>query len=94
MKPVRPASLAALTSVVRPEQRKAAVAVNRLAINLGMSVGPAVGGFLATVSFPLLFVADGASAIAAGVVLTTLMAWRPVASLGIDARSRDRNRNL
>jgi len=79
---VRPASLAALTAVVRPEQRKAAVAVNRLAINLGMSVGPAVGGFLATVSFPLLFVADGTTAIAAGVVLAALMAWRPGASLG------------
>jgi len=84
---VRPASLAALTSVVRPEQRKAAVALNRLAINLGMSVGPAVGGFLATVSFPLLFVADGATAIAASLVLTTLMAWRPVASLGAGVRS-------
>ena len=79
---VRPASLAALTSVVRPEQRKAAVAVNRLAINLGMSVGPAVGGFLATVSFPLLFVVDGATAITAGLVLASLMAWRPIPSLG------------
>ena len=85
---VRPASLAALTSVVRPEQRKAAVAVNRLAINLGMSVGPAVGGFLATVSFPLLFVADGVTAIAAALVLTALMTWRPLASLGTDGRSR------
>lgn len=74
---VRPASLAALTSYVRPEQRKAAVALNRLAINLGMSVGPAVGGFLATVSFPLLFFADGASALAAGIVLTALLASRP-----------------
>jgi MFS family permease len=79
---VRPASLAALTAVVRPEQRKAAVAVNRLAINLGMSVGPAVGGFLATVSFPLLFVVDGITAIAAGLVLAGLMTWRTVESLG------------
>jgi MFS family permease len=79
---VRPASLAALTAVVRPEQRKAAVAVNRLAINLGMSVGPAVGGFLATVSFPLLFVVDGVTAIAAGLVLAGLMTWRTVESLG------------
>jgi len=78
---VRPATLAALTSVVRPEQRKVAVAVNRLGINLGMSVGPAVGGFLATVSFPLLFVVDGASALAAGLVLTALLAWRPLARL-------------
>ena len=85
---VRPASLAALTSVVRPEQRKAAVAVNRLAINLGMSVGPAVGGFLATVSFPLLFVADGVTAIAAALVLTALMSWRPIPSLGMGSRPR------
>lgn len=74
---VRPASLAALTTSVRPEHRKAAVAVFRLAINLGMSVGPAVGGFLAAASFPLLFVVDGASALAAGLVLTVLLAWRP-----------------
>jgi MFS family permease len=78
---VRPATLAALTWFVRPEQRKAAVAVNRLAINLGMSVGPAVGGFLATVSFPLLFVVDGATALAAGLALTVLLVWWPVAPL-------------
>ena len=78
---VRPASLAALTAFVGPEQRKAAVAVNRLAINLGMSIGPAVGGFLATVSYPLLFVADGLTALAAGGVLTLLLAIRPLADL-------------
>lgn len=89
---VRPASLAALTSVVRPEQRKAAVAVNRLAINLGMSVGPAVGGFLAAVSFPLLFVADGVTAIAAGLVLASLMAWRPIESLGRGSRAAEPKR--
>jgi len=79
---VRPASLAALTSFVRPDQRKAAVAVNRLGINLGMSIGPAVGGFLATVSFPLLFIVDGATALAAGLLLTVLLAVRPIAALG------------
>ena len=79
---VRPATLAALTTFVRPEQRKAAVAVNRLGINLGMSVGPAIGGFLATVSFPLLFVVDGATAITAGLVLAVLLVVRPVVPLG------------
>jgi MFS family permease len=83
---VRPATLAALTAYVRPEQRKAAVAVNRLGINLGMSIGPAIGGFLATVSFPLLFFVDGASALSAGLVLTALLAWRPVARLEITPR--------
>jgi MFS family permease len=75
---VRPATLAALTTYVRPEQRKAAVAVNRLGINIGMSIGPAVGGFLATVSFPLLFLVDGITALASGLVLAGLMAWRPI----------------
>lgn len=67
---VRPASLAALTGSIAPEKRTAAIALNRLAINLGMSVGPAVGGFLAMASFPLLFVADGVTSLAAGVGLT------------------------
>lgn len=78
---VRPATLAALTSYIQPEQRKAAVAVNRLGINLGMSIGPAVGGFLATVSFPLLFVVDGATSVVAGVVLTALLVWWPIDEL-------------
>jgi predicted MFS family arabinose efflux permease len=91
---VRPASLAALTTFVRPDQRKAAVAVNRLAINLGMSVGPAVGGFLAAVSFPLLFIVDGVTALAAGVVLSVLLVLRPVAPVvahGGDADGRAAN---
>jgi MFS family permease len=71
----RPASLAILSDLVAPEQRKAAFAVSRLAINLGMSVGPVVGGFLAMVSFPALFLVDGATSILAGVVLS-LSPWR------------------
>ena len=64
----RPATMSALTNATSPDQRKAAIAVNRLAVNLGMSIGPAVGGFLATVSFPLLFVVDGATSLAAALV--------------------------
>jgi predicted MFS family arabinose efflux permease len=71
----RPATMSALTTAATPEQRKAAIALNRLAINLGMSVGPAVGGFLALVSFPLLFVVDGLTSLAASVVLSVLL-WR------------------
>ena len=65
----RPASLAVMTDVVAADQRKAAYAVQRLAINLGMSVGPAAGGFLATISFVWLFVVDGATSLAAGILL-------------------------
>src|SRR5215213_10689108 len=70
----RPATLSALTEMTPPEQRKAAVSVHRLAVNLGMSIGPAIGGFLALVSFPMLFVVDGLTSLAAAAVLTVLLA--------------------
>jgi predicted MFS family arabinose efflux permease len=69
----RPATMSALTSAATPEQRKAAIALNRLGVNLGMSIGPAVGGFLALVSFPLLFVVDGLTSLAAAGVLSLLL---------------------
>lgn len=67
----RPASMALIGATVAPAQRKAAFALYRLAINLGMSIGPALGGFLAAVSFRYLFVVDGATSLAAGVILAT-----------------------
>ena len=70
----RPATMSALTGSTPPDQRKAAIALNRLAINLGMSIGPAVGGFLAAMSFPLLFVVDGITSLTSAVVLTMLLA--------------------
>lgn len=68
----RPANMSLATHVVSPADRKAAFSLLRLAINLGMSVGPAAGGFLAAVSFPALFWVDGATSILAGMVL---VAW-------------------
>jgi predicted MFS family arabinose efflux permease len=65
----RPANLTIMGDLVSPERRKTAFALNRLAINLGMSVGPALGGLLATVSFRWLFFVDGATAVVAGVIL-------------------------
>jgi MFS family permease len=68
----RPANMSLATHVVAPADRKAAFSLLRLAINLGMSVGPAAGGFLAAISFPALFRVDGATSILAGLVL---VAW-------------------
>jgi MFS family permease len=68
----RPAHLAVLSDLVPPERRKALFALNRLAINLGMSVGPAVGGFLVHWSFRALFVVDGVTSILAGALLVLL----------------------
>jgi MFS family permease len=71
---VRPPSLSIISDMVAPPQRKAAFALSRLAINLGMSVGPAMGGILAVFSFRWLFFVDGATSILAGVVLA-LAPW-------------------
>jgi MFS family permease len=65
----RPASLAVVSQIVEPAQRKTAFAVSRLAINLGMSVGPALGGVLASISFFSLFLINASSSLVAGVVL-------------------------
>src|SRR5688500_4325005 len=77
----RPASLAAVTHVVPAHQRKAAFALNRLAINRGMSIGPALGGFLAAASFHAMFVVDAVTTIIAGLVLA-LTPWRALTGVG------------
>jgi MFS family permease len=66
---LRPASLSMVSDLVGPAQRKAAFALSRLAANLGMSVGPAIGGILAVYSFRWLFLVDGTTSILAGAVL-------------------------
>jgi len=62
----RPASLTAVGSWLAPEQLRMGFVMTRLAINLGMSVGPAVGGLLATRSFTALFWVDALTSLAAG----------------------------
>ena len=69
---LRPASLAIAADAAPPEQRRQAFAVNRLAVNLGMSVGPVAGGFLAEHSYALLFVADAATGLLAALLLFLL----------------------
>jgi MFS family permease len=65
----RPANLSYISIESSPEQRKTAFALNRLAINLGMSIGPVVGGLLAMFDFSLLFYVNGFSTFTAWVFL-------------------------
>lgn len=65
----RPASMSFISSEISSDRRKTAFALNRLAINLGMSIGPLVGGILSTINFHLLFYVDGITSVAAGVFL-------------------------
>ncbi len=61
----RPANLAALAAATGPADRTRGFALLRLAINMGMTLGPTVGGFLALYDYGWLFVADGATCLAA-----------------------------
>ena len=65
----RPANLSLISEIVNPNQRRPAYALNRLAINIGMSIGPVVGGFLALINFHILFYVDGITSILAGLFL-------------------------
>ena len=70
----RPASLSFISNETTPEQRKTGFALYRLAINLGMSIGPAVGGVLSEINFSLLFYINGITCLSAGIFLF-LVKW-------------------
>lgn len=65
----RPANSAAIAAYSTADNRTRSYSLNRLAINLGWSVGPALGGFLASISYSLLFIVDGTTCLAAALLL-------------------------
>jgi MFS family permease len=75
---MRPACTTATVEFCTDEsQHTRAFAVNRLAINLGMTLGPAVGGFLALVNYQLLFYANAVSTLGALLLTLYFFGWRP-----------------
>ena len=71
----RPAVSAAIVRAAPPEARTRAYALLRLAINLGMTIGPVAAGFLAQVDYVWLFVGDGGTCLLAAAVLAVLPQW-------------------
>jgi predicted MFS family arabinose efflux permease len=65
-----PSSMALLAGLAPPEQRKAVFALHRLVSNLGMAVGPAMGGFIAMYGFSWVFWTDGLTTLASAALLT------------------------
>ncbi|WP_327284133.1 MDR family MFS transporter [Streptomyces sp. NBC_01205] len=82
----RPAAGALLVDVVPEEQRVTAFAVLRLAINVGMAVGPLVGGLLSGASYTYVFLGDALFSFAFGVLaLCTLPGGLPDTQAGAAA---------
>ncbi len=64
----RPANSVAITKYARPENLTKAFSLNRMAINLGFSIGPALGGILSGISYNFLFVVNAIGALSAGII--------------------------
>ncbi|WP_298313527.1 MFS transporter [uncultured Aquimarina sp.] len=66
----RPAFFVALSAYSKPENKTRSLTFIRLAINLGFSMGPALGGIIiATVGYSGLFWIDGITCIIAGFIM-------------------------
>jgi predicted MFS family arabinose efflux permease len=65
---LHPANAAATAQICTPELRPKGFALHRLAGNLGVSVGPVIGGALALVDYRWLFWVDGLTSLAACVL--------------------------
>jgi MFS family permease len=64
----RPANSTALAAVCPPEIRARGFSLNRIAVNLGVTIGPAAGGFLALISYRLIFWLDAVTCLIAAVL--------------------------
>ncbi|GEO07755.1 MFS transporter [Segetibacter aerophilus] len=73
----RPAHSTAIAFYSKPENRTRSYSLNRLAINLGWAFGGALGGFLASYNYHLLFWVDGLTNIAAAVMLSIVLPVPP-----------------
>lgn len=77
---LRPANSASIASYSRPENITRVFSLNRMAINLGFSIGPALGGLLAAISFQALFIVDGLTCIGAGILFYFFFRKRQIRS--------------
>ena len=64
----RPANSVAITRYAKKENITRAFSLNRMAVNLGFSIGPSMGGFLSNYSYDLLFYCNAGAALVAGIV--------------------------
>lgn len=91
----RPANAAAIAHYSKEENRTRSYSLNRLAINLGWAAGGALGGFIASKNYELLFWIDGLTNIIAAALLWLLLApsknkatiQKPIVDKNLNTRS-------
>ena len=75
-----PANMTSMTRVCTPEIRPRGFALNRLANNLGFTLAPVLGGFLAMRDYRLLFWVDGLTSLAAAMIFRIFFRDEPPAA--------------
>lgn len=84
----RPAMFVAMSVYSKPENKTRSVTLIRLAINLGFSAGPAIGGLIITImGYSGLFWVDGITCILATLLLVKVL--HPKKAVTIDAVEND-----
>ncbi|HLS71088.1 MAG TPA: MFS transporter [Chitinophagaceae bacterium] len=86
----RPANSVAITQFANPENITRAFSLNRMAVNLGFSFGPAVGGLLAAISYNFMFFANAASVLIALIVYVSFFKKRK----NTHCKNQEENKNL
>src|SRR5690606_23513428 len=88
----RPASFVALIAYSRPENKTRTVTLIRLAINLGFSAGPALGGvIITTLDYSGLFWVDGVTCIVASIMFLLILNPKKVNAPNIDKAENPRS---
>lgn len=64
----RPANSVAITKYAKKSNMTRSFSLNRMAVNLGFSIGPAMGGILSAISYDFLFYTNALAAFIAGLV--------------------------
>ncbi|MEO6906239.1 MAG: MFS transporter [Ginsengibacter sp.] len=85
----RPANTVAIAHYSKEENRTRSYSLNRLSINVGWAVGGALGGFLASINYHLLFWVDGLSNLAAAFLLYITLS--PTRNLSTEKIRKDKN---
>jgi predicted MFS family arabinose efflux permease len=85
----RPANTVAIAHYSKETNRTRSYSLNRLSINVGWAVGGALGGFLASINYHLLFWVDGISNLLAAILL--YMTLSPTRNLATEKIRKEKN---
>ncbi|QIG90988.1 MFS transporter [Chryseobacterium sp. POL2] len=90
----RPANSVAITKYAKPQNITRAFSLNRMAINLGFSIGPALGGILSAISYNFLFGVNAVAALVAGVMYVVFFRKRNKIFQAKQKQNKQKNLNI